>query len=207
MLWVISLSLVLHLHLLEHLELVLLLLLQLDLDLLLHHLLLLLQLLSNLLEICSLLFLVQELLVHYYLLPLGIRGLRIAAVDVLRYPALVVEFLNLLVDISFEACFVESIVEILGHDFFLALDLDLLEELLGTWTREIAMLVHLNVLLLIVLLALSLHFLDFAVPRLHVQLSLLLLHFHIFNFLGRVNVVIDEAVPHVLEVYMCAVPL
>lgn len=133
MLWVISLSLVLHLHLLEHLELVLLLLLQLDLDLLLHHLLLLLQLLSNLLEICSLLFLVQELLVHYYLLPLGIRGLRIAAVDVLRYPALVVEFLNLLVDISFEACFVESIVEILGHDFFLALDLDLLEELLGTW--------------------------------------------------------------------------
>jgi hypothetical protein len=66
--------------------------------------------------------------------------------------------------------------------------------------------VDLYVLFLVALLALSLHFLDLSIPGLHVQLPLLLLHFDVFDFLCRVNILLNKAIAHILQVDVSAIP-
>ena len=120
---------------------------------------------------------------------------------------MIVEVLDLLVDVAFEGCLVESVVEVLAQDVALVLSLHLEYQvqglivvlLLSALSGRVPTRVDLDVLLLLCPDEVALHLLDLSLPRLHVHLLLLLLNLHLLKLLVGVNVLIQEAIPMVLH--------
>ena len=123
----------------------------------------------------------------------------------LRQRGLVLALLHLLTDVLLERLLVEPVVEVLGHDVFLVLFLDVLELLKVRHVYWLAIsAVQLDVLLFLRLLVEALQLVDVSFPGFHAHFVPLLLQLQVVHLLIRIIVLlhglpVQEAVPATLE--------
>ena len=181
-----------------------LLLLKLYLYLLLHYALLLFEVLPYLLINLTLGLLLQVLLVHHdRLLFLQIRVFSLTKGS--SDSGLIVKLLDLLVNVSFVGCLVESIIKVLSQHFLFILFLQGLYEtqsftvgLLSGFRVDLAQ-IDLLILILDCLRKASFQLLNFSIPGFHGHFFLLLLKLHLFKLLFRVYVLLEEPTPILLH--------